>query len=305
MIDAMPHLFSPLTIRGVTLPNRVFVSPMCQYSSSDGFATDWHLVHLGGFAVGGAGLVIAEATAVQANGRISPHDLGIWQDAHVDALARIARFVHGQGSVAGIQLAHAGRKASCHRPWEGQGTLTPEQGGWLDVVASVGHSVLRHVPAASRAHARRHRGDRRGVRRCGDARVGRRFPRPRGARRARVPAARVPLAHQQHPRGRVRWILREPMPDDAGGRARHPRALAGAGATVRAPVGHRLGGRWLGHRGVRGPGEAIGSRGRRPRRLLLWRQRVAPAHPGRPRATRCRSPAGSAARPASSPAPSA
>ena len=135
MIDEMPHLFSPLTVRGVTIPNRVFVSPMCQYSSHDGFATDWHLVHLGTFAVGGAGLVIAEATAVQANGRISPHDLGIWQDAHVGVLARIAQFVHGQGSVAGIQLAHAGRKASCHRPWEGQGCLAPEEGGWLDVVA--------------------------------------------------------------------------------------------------------------------------------------------------------------------------
>ncbi|WP_110174618.1 NADH:flavin oxidoreductase/NADH oxidase [Luteitalea pratensis] len=131
----MPHLFSPLTIRGATIPNRVFVSPMCQYSSHDGFATDWHFVHLGTFAVGGAGLVIAEATAVQPNGRISPQDLGIWQDGHVDALARIAQFVHGQGSVAGIQLAHAGRKASCHRPWEGQGILPQDQGGWLDVVA--------------------------------------------------------------------------------------------------------------------------------------------------------------------------
>ena len=131
----MPHLFSPLTLRDATLPNRVFVSPMCQYSSRDGFATDWHLVHLGSFAVGGAGLVIAEASAVQANGRISPHDLGIWQDGHVDPLARIARFVASQGSAPGIQLAHAGRKASCHRPWEGHGVLTPEQGGWLDVVA--------------------------------------------------------------------------------------------------------------------------------------------------------------------------
>jgi len=131
----MPHLFSPLTIRGATIANRVFVSPMCEYSSHDGFANDWHLVHLGSFAVGGAGLVIAEATAVQANGRISPQDLGIWQDAHLDALARITHFVHAQGSAAGIQLAHAGRKASCHRPWEGHGRLTPDEGGWLDVVA--------------------------------------------------------------------------------------------------------------------------------------------------------------------------
>lgn len=130
----MPHLFSPLTIRGVTLPSRVCVSPMCQYSSDDGFADDWHLVHLGSLAVGGAGLVIAEATAVQANGRISPQDLGIWKDAHVDGLARLARFLQAQGSVPGIQLAHAGRKASTHRPWAGQGRLTPDEGGWLDVV---------------------------------------------------------------------------------------------------------------------------------------------------------------------------
>lgn len=131
----MTHLFSPLTCRDVTFPNRVFVSPMCQYSSHDGLATDWHLVHLGSRAAGGAGLVFAEATAVQPNGRISPQDLGLWSDAHVDGLARITHFIHQQGSVAGIQLAHAGRKASTRRPWDGQGGVTPEQGGWSDVVA--------------------------------------------------------------------------------------------------------------------------------------------------------------------------
>jgi len=114
----MSSLFTPLTIRGVTVPNRIFVSPMCQYSSVDGLADDWHLVHLGSRAVGGAGLVIAEATAVQAHGRISPQDLGIWDDGHVDPLGRITRFIHAQGSVAGVQLAHAGRKASTRRPWE-------------------------------------------------------------------------------------------------------------------------------------------------------------------------------------------
>src|SRR5688500_10169682 len=112
----MSHLFDPLTIRGVTFPNRVFVSPMCEYSSADGFANDWHFVHLGSRAVGGAGLVFTEATAVTPEGRISPEDLGIWKDAHVDMLARIARFVHEQGSVSGMQLAHAGRKASTFRP---------------------------------------------------------------------------------------------------------------------------------------------------------------------------------------------
>src|SRR6266851_1161165 len=108
----LPALFRPLTLRGVTLCNRIMVSPMCQYSSEDGFASDWHLVHLGSRAVGGAGLVIAEASAVEARGRISPQDLGIWSDAHVEMLSRIAAFVEARGAVAGIQLAHAGRKAS-------------------------------------------------------------------------------------------------------------------------------------------------------------------------------------------------
>ncbi|MEO6447075.1 MAG: oxidoreductase, partial [Gemmatimonadaceae bacterium] len=131
----MSKLFSPLTLRGVTLRNRVGVSPMCQYSSRDGFAHHWHLVHLGGFAVGGAGLVMTEATAVTATGRISPQDLGIWDDAHVEFLRRITTFVHAQGAVAGIQLAHAGRKASTRRPWEGRGAVQSSEGGWSDVVA--------------------------------------------------------------------------------------------------------------------------------------------------------------------------
>ena len=112
-------LFDPLTIRSITFRNRIFVSPMCQYSCQDGLANDWHFVHLGSRAVGGAGLVIAEATAVEARGRISPQDLGLWSDAHIEPLARIVRFIHSQGAVAGIQLAHAGRKASTARPWEG------------------------------------------------------------------------------------------------------------------------------------------------------------------------------------------
>jgi 2,4-dienoyl-CoA reductase-like NADH-dependent reductase (Old Yellow Enzyme family) len=131
----MPHLFTPLAIRDVTIPNRVFVSPMCQYSSEDGFAADWHLVHLGARAVGGAGLVMTEATAVQANGRISPQDLGLWKDDHIEGLARITHFVQAHGAVPGVQLAHAGRKASTRRPWEGQGALGIDEGGWHDVVA--------------------------------------------------------------------------------------------------------------------------------------------------------------------------
>ena len=129
------HLFTPLTLRDVTLRNRVAVSPMCQYSCVDGAATDWHLVHLGSRAVGGAGLVLAEATAVTPDGRISPHDLGLWDDAHVEPLARVMRFVEANGSVPGVQLSHAGRKASVHRPWEGGGPLSVAEGGWSPVVA--------------------------------------------------------------------------------------------------------------------------------------------------------------------------
>jgi 2,4-dienoyl-CoA reductase-like NADH-dependent reductase (Old Yellow Enzyme family) len=129
------NLFQPLTIRGVTLKNRIVVSPMCQYSSVDGLADDWHLVHLGSRAVGGAGLLFVEATAVTAKGRITPSDMGIWDDCHIEPLARIARFIHRMGGVAGIQLAHAGRKASCLVPWQGGRRLkTPDEGGW-DVVA--------------------------------------------------------------------------------------------------------------------------------------------------------------------------
>jgi 2,4-dienoyl-CoA reductase-like NADH-dependent reductase (Old Yellow Enzyme family) len=134
--DEGPGLFSPLPLRGVTLRNRVAVSPMCQYSSQDGLADDWHLVHLGSRAVGGAGLVMTEAAAVSARGRITPHDLGIWEDRHVEPLARAARFIRRHGAAAGIQLAHAGRKASTKRPWEGGAPLTAEEGAWPVVGAS-------------------------------------------------------------------------------------------------------------------------------------------------------------------------
>jgi 2,4-dienoyl-CoA reductase-like NADH-dependent reductase (Old Yellow Enzyme family) len=124
-------LLSPLTIRGVRLRNRIVVSPMCQYIAKEGMADDWHLVHLGSRAAGGAALVFVEATAVTRDGRITHGDLGIWTDAHAEPLARIARFVHSQGAVPGIQLAHAGRKASCDLPWKGgAGLTTPEVGGW-------------------------------------------------------------------------------------------------------------------------------------------------------------------------------
>jgi 2,4-dienoyl-CoA reductase-like NADH-dependent reductase (Old Yellow Enzyme family) len=124
-------LLSPLTIRGISFRNRIAMSPMCQYSAQDGFANDWHLVHLGSRAVGGAALTMVEATAVTAEGRISPGDVGIWKEEHIEPLARIAKFVQTQGAVAGIQLAHAGRKASCDLAWKGGARLvSPEQGGW-------------------------------------------------------------------------------------------------------------------------------------------------------------------------------
>jgi 2,4-dienoyl-CoA reductase-like NADH-dependent reductase (Old Yellow Enzyme family) len=132
----MAKLFSPLTIKSVTFKNRIVVSPMCEYSSVDGFANEWHLVHLGSRAVGGAGLVITEATAVSPEGRISPEDLGIWKNAHLDKLKSIVSFIHKQGSVAGIQLAHAGRKASFTAPWKGAEQLRPGSGGWQTVAPS-------------------------------------------------------------------------------------------------------------------------------------------------------------------------
>ncbi len=129
-------LFTPLRIREITFRNRIAVSPMCQYSSQDGFASDWHLVHLGSRAVGGAALVMTEAAAVEARGRISPQDLGIWKDEHIEFLARIAAFVGRQGAVPGIQIAHAGRKASTRRPWEGGSVLGAAEGGWQPVAPS-------------------------------------------------------------------------------------------------------------------------------------------------------------------------
>ncbi len=142
----MPHLFDPLVIRDLKLANRVFMSPMCEYSSVDGFANDWHFVHLGSRAVGGAGLVLTEATAVLPEARISPQDLGIWSDDHIEPLARIVRFIHQQGSVSGMQLAHAGRKASTYRPWDGNGAIPASEGGWKNVVAPSALAFAPHYP---------------------------------------------------------------------------------------------------------------------------------------------------------------
>lgn len=129
----MSQLFAPITVRGLTVPNRVWVSPMCQYSSVDGMPNDWHLMHLGQFAAGGAGLVFTEASAVVPEGRISPQDAGIWSDDQAAGWRRITDFLHAQGARAGIQLAHAGRKGSTQRPWDGTGSVAESDGGWQSV----------------------------------------------------------------------------------------------------------------------------------------------------------------------------
>jgi 2,4-dienoyl-CoA reductase-like NADH-dependent reductase (Old Yellow Enzyme family) len=131
----MPHLFEPLTLRSVTFRNRIGISPMCEYSSQDGFANDWHLVHLGSRAVGGAGLIMTEASAVTADGRISAGDLGIYKDEHIEMLSRIFAFIEKQGGVPGMQLAHAGRKASTDIPWKGGKPVDPRSGGWTPIFA--------------------------------------------------------------------------------------------------------------------------------------------------------------------------
>jgi 2,4-dienoyl-CoA reductase-like NADH-dependent reductase (Old Yellow Enzyme family) len=137
-MSAQPHLFSPLTLRDLTLRNRIGVSPMCQYSAANGFVSDWHMMHLGARAAGGAGLVIMEATGVVPEGRITPGCTGIWADAHIEPLKRITAFVKSQGAAIGIQIAHAGRKASCDLPWRGGAPLSVDAGGW----ETVGPSAL-------------------------------------------------------------------------------------------------------------------------------------------------------------------
>jgi 2,4-dienoyl-CoA reductase-like NADH-dependent reductase (Old Yellow Enzyme family) len=129
-VSSKSLLFSPLKIRGVTLKNRICVAPMCTYSCEDGFVNDWHLVHLGSFAIGGAALVMVEATGVEARGRLSPGCPGLWKDEQIEPMARIVKFLKSQDSVPAIQLAHGGRKASTLRPWVGRDSIADEDGGW-------------------------------------------------------------------------------------------------------------------------------------------------------------------------------
>jgi 2,4-dienoyl-CoA reductase-like NADH-dependent reductase (Old Yellow Enzyme family) len=132
----MSKLFSTLIIKNITLKNRIVMSPMCQYMAVDGFTNDWHMVHLGSRAVGGTGLIITEATAVSPEGRITPGDIGLWNDEHIHGLSRIVNFIHLQGAIAGIQLAHAGRKASCAVPQEDGKQLDEKHGGWQTIAPS-------------------------------------------------------------------------------------------------------------------------------------------------------------------------
>ena len=144
----MAGLFDTFTLKEVTLRNRIGVSPMCQYSYTDGFSNDWQLMHLGSLAASGVGLVIAEATAVEARGRITPFDVGLWSEEQVEPLARVTHFVKAQGAVAGIQIAHAGRKASTQRPWDGGNAIAAGQPGWWQVVgpSALPFSEVYQVP---------------------------------------------------------------------------------------------------------------------------------------------------------------
>ena len=143
------QLFAPLAIKSIVLKNRIAISPMCQYSATDGFANDWHLVHLGSRASGGTGLIIQEATAVSPEARISPQDLGLWKDEQIEKMQQINRFIVSQNAVPGIQLAHAGRKASVSAPWNGNKKLDESQGGWETVAPSaVGYHSNEKAPTA-------------------------------------------------------------------------------------------------------------------------------------------------------------
>ncbi len=191
-------LFEPYKLRDLTLRNRLIVSPMCEYSSEDGFANDWHLVHLGSRAVGGAAVVFTEAAAVEPRGRISPQDLGIYKDEHVEMLSRITKFVKGQGAIPAMQIAHAGRKASTRRPWEQPaGVVKPEDGGWTAVGPTTAR-VCAELSGAGRARRSRDRPDRQGFRRRGEARACGRFRPDRITLRARLSRSRILFAAEQH-----------------------------------------------------------------------------------------------------------
>src|ERR1017187_4388817 len=272
----MPDLFSPLTIRSVTFRNRIAVSPMCEYSSEDGFANDWHLVHLGSRAVGGAGLVITEAAAVEPRGRISPTDLGIYRDAHIEMLTRITRFIRDQGAVPGIQLAHAGRKASTRVPWEGGAVVPESEGGWQTVAPS----PIPFRPGEP-APAELTKSEIGGIVEAFAGAARRWIPGCRDPRRARLLDRRVSLALVEPPRRRVWRRIRRPHPLCAGSRHCGPHRVAGFPAPLHAHLGYRLGGGRLADRRFREVGAAPSAARRRLDRLLVRRSRAACQDPHR------------------------
>ena len=244
----MSHLFSEFKLRDVAYANRIGVSPMCQYSCEDGFANDWHFAHLAARAVGGAGLVFTEAAAVTPEGRISPQDLGVWSEKHFEPLERIASFIKAQGAVAGIQLAHAGRKGEHLSALVRAGQRAPSARRMARGRAE--RHCVRQIRAAGGTERRGHPGAQAGVRDRGEARLRRRLPHDRGARRARLPRPPVPFALEQPPRRRLRRFVRQPHALPArlrGGGARRPAQFLSA---VRAHFGDRLDRRRLGHRAV-------------------------------------------------------
>jgi 2,4-dienoyl-CoA reductase-like NADH-dependent reductase (Old Yellow Enzyme family) len=253
-----PHLFQPLTIKSITLRNRIGVSPMCEYSSEDGMATDWHLVHLGSRAVGGAGLVMAEATAVSPEGRITPGDAGIWADKHLEPIARINRFIKQHGAVPGIQIAHAGRKASAALPWEGGASLADDAGGWSTIAPSA-IAFGGELPKVPRAMSE-----------ADIARVQSEFV--AAAKRSLAAGAECLELHSAHgylsefqPTSGSLWRqFRESHPFSSGDDARRPRGLAGAVAVAGADFLHGLGAGRLGHRGEHRAGATAEGRGRGP-----------------------------------------
>ncbi len=271
----MVSLFDPLTLRGLTIPNRIFLAPMCQYQceQKDGVPRDWHLVHLGARATGGFGLIIAEATGVVPEGRITPQCPGLWNTEQQEAWKRIVDFCHIYGATMAIQLAHAGRKASTYRGFEAHqsGSVPLEDGGWETIapsaVAFPGLATPREATTEDIAHVVDSVRRRRTSGRC------RRVRRRRAPRRARLPAVRVPLPAVEPPHRRLRRRPRRTQPAAAGGDRRRARGLACGEAAAGAHLRDRMDRRRLHRRGGDRGGQDAGRTRCRPDRRLQRRER--------------------------------